>query len=205
MQAVVDSAQRWLPLPLRLWEACPADWEYAPQPRIYFTCLNWWVEHTGEVTLKELYQQIHRWVHEDATHSNARCAGQNISSVEKSPFFREENVQVEEAQDDHGTYSQSGSGTFTAHISLSVIVRHVWVAPAWEKGSRKPGSQQQLRYWSVWWWKEGSGANLLRHRSCLQSKCLSCCSKGFLFCICSLELRDDQSGRNNRNVKMKQV
>lgn len=34
-------AQRWLQLQLRLWRACPADWEYAPQPQIYFTCLNW--------------------------------------------------------------------------------------------------------------------------------------------------------------------
>lgn len=65
--------------------------------------------------------------HEEATRSTGRCAGQNISSAEKKVFFfrGEKNVQVEEAWDDHGTDSESGSGTFTAHVSLVVMVRHV--------------------------------------------------------------------------------
>lgn len=55
-------------------------------------------------------------VQEDTVHSVGICACQNISCVEKS--LRGENVHVEEAQGDHGTYSQSGSGTFASHVSL---------------------------------------------------------------------------------------
>lgn len=64
--------------------------------------------------------------HEEATRSNGKmCRSEHQQCSEKGCFPRGKNVQVEEARDDHGTDSQSGSGTFKAHVSLVVIVRHV--------------------------------------------------------------------------------
>lgn len=104
VQVVVDSApgQRWRHLQLILWEAFPADWEYAPQPRTYFTYPNWWVGPARAVTLKEVY--LMNWCFM-MTWSISVCicverdSQQNIGSVQKrlgEEVWRE-NVHVEEA------------------------------------------------------------------------------------------------------------
>lgn len=97
-------------------------------------------------------------------------------------------MHVEEAEGD-GTYSHSGSGPSTSHISLILYESHlrknVSDSTLGKGSGHPPPTGGYCCYSSIYLTEVGSGAKILCEGWCLQSKCLSWWTEGQLICICS--------------------